>query len=265
MSDKHDPERKALVSAATATEVEEWHSPQASDFDLAEFDWVPVHRRPRADGWTIDRQRRFIETLADTGSVTQAAQEVNMSTVSAYRLRNAPDGRAFATAWDIAVQAASRRLIDLAMDRAVNGSEEPVFDRDGNRVGRRIRYNDRLLMFMLRALQPERFRNAHRAELAPGERLPAEAPPIADALTLLAPPTPKQPEALMSPDGLAVALQTAELLGGKLPPWQRDRDESQAERAESADEGSLGAEFEDLLELAKQAASSNLQRHSDDE
>lgn len=258
MADSSDAERQALVPAADpATEVEEWHSPRAEDFDLSQFEWVPVQRRPRSDGWTIDRQRRFIETLAATGSVTQAALEVGMSLQSAYRLRNAPDGRPFATAWDIAVQASGRKLVDIAMDRAVNGSEEPVFDKDGNRVGRRIRYNDRLLMFMLRALQPERFRNAHRADLAPGEQLPAPAPGVVDALALLAPPTPAAPHALMAPDELATALQVAETLRGKLPLRHQGGDDEPLP-------ASLGPEFEEMLDLAKQVASPGFQHERDD-
>lgn len=256
MTDEPQPQRQALAPVPS-TEIEEWHAPQPSDFDLAEFDWVPVHRRPRADGWTIDRQRRFIQMLADTGSVREAAQAVGMSTQSAYRLRNSADGRAFATAWDIAVQAASRRLIDLAMERAVHGSDEPVFDRDGNRVGRRIRHNDRLLMFMLRALQPERFCSARKADLAPGERLPPPASPVADALAVLAPPTPESPHQRMAPDDLAMALQTAELLGGALPHWHRSV-------AEEAPVGSLGSEFEEMLDLAKQVASVGTQPEQDE-
>ena len=195
------------------------------DLDPADFDWVPVKRKPRADGWTIDRQQRFIEMLADTGSVTQAALEVGLSASSAYRLRRLPEASGFATAWDIAVQTASRRLIDIAMDRVIHGSEEPVFDRDGNRVGRRIKYNDTLLMFMLRALQPERFRHAHRADRRPGEALPPAAPPVAEALAALAPPAPADPAALMAPEERATALLVADMMDGQLPRWHRGADD----------------------------------------
>ncbi|MCW6531691.1 hypothetical protein NED98_15695 [Sphingomonas sp. MMSM20] len=193
----------------------------AAPLNPEDFDWVPVKRKPRDDGWTIERQRRFIATLADTGSVTLAATEVGMSSSSAYRLRRLPEGQGFATAWDIAIDNASRRLIDIAMDRVIHGSDEPVFDRDGNRVGRRVRYNDRLLMFMLRALQPERFRHANRATRDPREALPPPVPPVADALAALAPPTPADPAALMEPDTLADALFVAETGDGELPHWHR--------------------------------------------
>lgn len=38
---------------------------------LPEF--TPVPRKPRHDGWTPERQKAFIEALADTGSVSRAA------------------------------------------------------------------------------------------------------------------------------------------------------------------------------------------------
>ena len=34
------------------------------DYDPADYRWVPVRRRPRLDGWTEEKQRRFIEVLA---------------------------------------------------------------------------------------------------------------------------------------------------------------------------------------------------------
>ena len=45
---------------------------------LPEFTPVP-RKTARHDGWTPERQRAFIEALADTGSVRRAASMVNMS------------------------------------------------------------------------------------------------------------------------------------------------------------------------------------------
>ncbi len=84
------------------------------------------HRRQRQDGWTPDRQRLFIETLAATASVTEAAQTAGMSVQSAYRLRNDPRADAFRSAWALALNAAVRRLQDIAFDRALRlGRDQP--------------------------------------------------------------------------------------------------------------------------------------------
>jgi len=65
--------------------------------------FTPVPVRPRVDGWTPERQRHFLRVLAETLSVTGAARAVGLSTMSAYRLRQRPDARGFAAAWDEAV------------------------------------------------------------------------------------------------------------------------------------------------------------------
>lgn len=61
-------------------------------------------QRIRRDGWTPERQLRFLETLARTRSVTRAAASAGMSRESAYRLRARRDGALFAAIWDGIVQ-----------------------------------------------------------------------------------------------------------------------------------------------------------------
>ena len=65
--------------------------------------FLPVPLRARADGWTAERQARFIGLLAETGSVAEAARRVGMSRESAHRLRRHPRAGSFAHAWDAVV------------------------------------------------------------------------------------------------------------------------------------------------------------------
>lgn len=200
----------------------------AHGFDPQEYRWVPVRRKPRKDGWTPQRQVDFIAALAHTGCVEQAALEVGMTARSCFRLRAAPGAESFAKAWDTALQHASARLLDLAFDRAVRGTDEPVFDRDGHVVGRRFRQNDRLLMFLLRAYMPERFRHAHRDWRAPDEALPPAAAPIAEALRLLQPVPPAEPHTLMAPEELEDALLVADIMPpGELPCCHRGKGDAE--------------------------------------
>ncbi len=119
--------------------------------------FTPVPRKcTRHDGWTPERQRAFIEALADTGSVEAACKAVNMSTVGAYYLRRQPGADEFRAAWETALQLGVQRIEDVVMDRALNGTEEPVYSY-GKLVGTRIKHNDSLLMFILRNRAPERF------------------------------------------------------------------------------------------------------------
>ena len=196
----HAEQALAVPGGAPAAPAEP--SLDAHGFDPAEYRWVPVLRKPRADGWTPQRQVDFIAALADTGCVEQAAGEVGMSARSCYRLRRSPGAENFAAAWDAALHHAARKLVDLAFDRALHGTDEPVFDKHGNCVGRRMRQNDRLLMFLLRAYMPERFRHANRDGRVPDEALPPPAAPMGEALRRLEPAPPVEPHAPFARDQL---------------------------------------------------------------
>jgi hypothetical protein len=62
--------------------------------------FAPAQLKARHDGWTEARQRRFIDVLAATKSLTRACQAVGMSRTSAYKLRDRPGARQFRLAWD---------------------------------------------------------------------------------------------------------------------------------------------------------------------
>ena len=114
------------------------------------IDFVPATRRcARHDGWTPERQRSFIEALADTGNVRRAAAMVNMSPEGAYYLRRQPEAASFAAAWSAALDHGVQRMKDIAFERAVEGELVPILA-GGKLLGYRRRYNDRLLMFCLR-------------------------------------------------------------------------------------------------------------------
>ena len=58
------------------------------------------HKSIRRDGWTAERQLRFLDALASTRSVIRAAAFAGMSRESAYRLRDRCEGALFAAMWD---------------------------------------------------------------------------------------------------------------------------------------------------------------------
>ena len=110
--------------------------------------------RKRWAGWSAERQRLFLENLAETGSVHLAASSARLTARSAYRLR--ARSPAFAAAWDTADQLAVGRLSALAFDRAINGRTEQVWH-DGDLVAEKRLPSDRLLMWLLARLDPRRF------------------------------------------------------------------------------------------------------------
>ncbi len=121
-----------------------------------------VELRRRHDGWTAERQRIFLNTLANTGRITEAAEMADITPRSAYRLRNHPQGTAFARAWDAAMMCASGRLLGVAMERAISGTPQVVW-REGRIAAETTRPSDRMLMFLLRHLDPALFASDSRA------------------------------------------------------------------------------------------------------
>ena len=117
-----------------------------------------VHFKPepsrKVGGWSAPRQRLYIETLAETGSVHLSAKAAGLSARSAYALRvRSP---AFSAAWDAAQQLAVGRLSALAFDRAIHGRIEQVYHQ-GELVGEKRVPSERLLMWLLSRLDPKRF------------------------------------------------------------------------------------------------------------
>jgi hypothetical protein len=105
-------------------------------------------------------QERFLEELADTGSVSTAASVAGTSRTRVYELRKADP--TFASAWQDAEEIAVDRLEDEARRRALEGVPEPLVSggklvRDGE--GKPItirRYSDNLLLALLKAHRPPR-------------------------------------------------------------------------------------------------------------
>jgi hypothetical protein len=60
----------------------------------------PAQCKIRCDGWTPDRQLRFLDALVSTRSVANAAAFAGMSREGAYRLRNRSEGTLFALLWN---------------------------------------------------------------------------------------------------------------------------------------------------------------------
>ena len=108
----------------------------------------PVDLRARIDGWTSERQRAFVEALADTGVLCDAAARVGMSEQSVARLRRRPGSASFVAACEAAMIIATRRLRSVAFDRAINGYTRQVFYH-GELKGETRVYDPRLLILLL--------------------------------------------------------------------------------------------------------------------
>ena len=63
--------------------------------------------KTRRDGWTAERQLRFLDALVQTNNVRGAAAAAGLTRESAYRLRERREGALFAALWDRALKPAA--------------------------------------------------------------------------------------------------------------------------------------------------------------
>ncbi|HEX8654941.1 MAG TPA: hypothetical protein VF693_06950 [Allosphingosinicella sp.] len=112
------------------------------------FDPVPV--KARHDGWTAERQRRFIDLLVITGCVSRSARALGMSPQGAHMLRRHPRAASFNQAWDEALANGRSFQLQLGILRCLEGERRPVMYR-GRKVGEQVRYDNSLAIAVLKA------------------------------------------------------------------------------------------------------------------
>lgn len=111
--------------------------------------------------WQFSWQPNFLKWLAKRGNVADACRKVDIARSWIYEVRNAdPD---FAAAWDEALTEGTELLEGEAFRRAKEGVPEPVYYQ-GERVGFVRKYSDTLLIFLLKAHKPEKYRETVRNE-----------------------------------------------------------------------------------------------------
>ena len=108
-----------------------------------------------------DWKPAFIEVLRTTGNVTLAAQHAGQSRNQVHDVRQR--SKRFAAQWDNALEEATDLLEAEAHRRALTGIDEPVFYK-GKVVGSTKKYSGPLLMFLLEAHRPQKFRDGGKVE-----------------------------------------------------------------------------------------------------
>lgn len=102
------------------------------------------------------KKDRFLELLGENGSITKSAEVAGIPRRTVYNWRDSD--KAFAKKWDKSVDLGSDSLEDEATRRAYEGTLKPVFQ-GGVQVGEIREFSDTLLIFLLKARKPEKFKD----------------------------------------------------------------------------------------------------------
>jgi len=110
--------------------------------------------RPRHDGFTPARQKKFLKTLAETGCVRDACRVAGITSTTAYRWRKGLAG--FKERWETALSMASVELEAVAWKRAVEGVEV-VTVRNGAVVSTVKKPSDSILRLLMQGANPDKY------------------------------------------------------------------------------------------------------------
>lgn len=113
----------------------------------------------RPDNW----KEVFIAALLKSSNVTAACRKAKISRSFAYDERNRD--AEFAALWDDTLEMALDDAESEAWRRAVKGTvSNRQFDKEGNLISTTRQYSDTLLIFMLKAHRPDKYRETIRQE-----------------------------------------------------------------------------------------------------
>lgn len=170
------PSQPSSAQSSAAQSSDAWPSILLSDAGLTSRSATggpsgsPQVRRYRVDGWTPEVQDEFLRHFAETLNITRSCAAVNKTVRSYYELRKRD------TVFDEACEdtlTQSYAVLEAALlDRAVNGTERQVIDRENNIVT--LKEMDSRLGIRLLQLREQR---ATRRAAEDAKRRTAEAAP----------------------------------------------------------------------------------------
>lgn len=101
------------------------------------------------------KREAFLAAMAQVGNITRAAQMVGINRASHYVWMDDPE---YAQAFEAACDQAVEVMESEAWRRAMQGVEKPVYQ-GGKLVGSVQEYSDTLLIFQLKGLRPDKYRD----------------------------------------------------------------------------------------------------------
>lgn len=109
-----------------------------------------VPRRSALDEEAV--RLRFLEAIREHGRFELAATSISLTpnAVRSWIINNPEEGKEFKAAWDLAKILHAQDIVRQLEHEAIHGHEEPVFDKDGKRVGTKMKYETTLRAMVMR-------------------------------------------------------------------------------------------------------------------
>ena len=104
------------------------------------------------------KKGKFLEAFARTGMIGKSAVLAGVNRKTTYRWRR--DDQTFSKAFEEAKEEVLESFEAEARRRAIEGTDEPVYQ-GGKLAGTIRRFSDVLLIFMLKSLKPEKYRDSY--------------------------------------------------------------------------------------------------------
>ena len=126
---------------------------------------------PKKEGPSGAWKPVFLAHFSQTGNATESAEKAGVNRKTPYDA--AKSDAEFAEAWESAREEAADRLEAEARRRAVEGTERPVFFQ-GVECGRIREYSDTLLIVLLKAARPHKYRESAHVTMAGDQANPLQ-------------------------------------------------------------------------------------------
>ena len=128
----------------------------------------------------LKNQRAFLSALRQCGRIDVAAGAAGISRQCHYKwLKKDPD---YLGRYEEAHSEAVQMLEDEATRRAVEGVSEDIYYQ-GEVVGTKLNYSDTLLIFLLKAAKPEKYRERYDVSAKVHSHNTSDQPPVVVALS----------------------------------------------------------------------------------
>jgi len=112
------------------------------------FGFEPIPLRYRRDGLTPEKQRDYVEALADCGVAREAAARIGVSEQAVGRARRRADAKSFDLACEAAVRFGARKIRSIAFERAIEGTIRRHYYHGELKSEERV-FDNRLLIYLL--------------------------------------------------------------------------------------------------------------------